>query len=246
MSADKKNYWIIGASSGIGKALAFELDKQGYNLILSARRKKLLEDINNQLSRSHNILELDISNIDSIQSSIQKIELTYDNLDSVIFMAGIYAPTSIEDMNVADAKNIIDINFTGCVNFVHHVLPILKKQQQGQIAICSSVAAYRGLPNGQIYSATKAALTNFTESLKLEMKEYDIDVKLISPGFVKTPMTDKNNFKMPMMIEPEQAASEIAKGLNSNAFEIHFPKRFTFLIKLLCLLPYFIYFRLIR
>lgn len=246
MAEDKKCYWIIGASSGIGKALAFELDKQGHSLILSARRKELLVELNHQLNGNHSVVPVDVSALQSINSALENIQTDNITIDSVIFMAGIYAPGPIIDMDIEHVKNIIDVNFTGCINVIHCVLPILRQQQHGQIAICSSVASYRGLPNGQIYSATKAALSNFTESLKIETKEFGIDVKLISPGFVKTPMTDKNDFKMPMIIEPESAAKAIIKGLDSNAFEIHFPKRFTYLMKILQMIPYYIYFKFIR
>jgi short-subunit dehydrogenase len=131
----------------------------------------------------------------------------------------------------------------GAFNAVHAVLPILKSQAHGQFVLCGSVAGYCGLPNGQPYSATKAGVINLAESLRAE--EGHLDIKVINPGFVRTPLTDKNNFKMPMMIEPEEAAKIIVKGLQSKKFEIHFPKRFTFLMKILSVLPDFLYFKII-
>ena len=122
-------------------------------------------------------------------------------LYSVIFMAAVYSPVSLSEMDIEEAKKIIDINLNGALNTIYAVLPILEKQGDGQLVLCGSVAGYRGLPNGQPYSATKAAIINIAESWKAEHPE--LDVKVINPGFVKTPLTDKNKFKMPMMIEPE-------------------------------------------
>ena len=246
MQQKKKCYWIIGASSGIGKALTFELDKLGHRLIISSRRKEVLHDIHDQLSQSHHIIPIDISDHTSIKTALTVAHSTNTKIDSIIIMAGAYSPGKIEAMDIKNTKHIIDVNLTGCVNFIQQAITLLKEQTDGQIAVCSSVAAYRGLPNGQIYSATKAALTNFTESLKLELEPYNIDVKLISPGFVRTPLTDKNEFNMPMLIEPDEAAKAIVKGLDSKAFEIHFPRRFTYMMKLLRILPNSLYFILAK
>ena len=144
-------------------------------------------------------------------------------------------------MDINAAMDMVDINFKGALNVVHAALPVLKKRVHGQLALCGSVAGYRGLPYSQPYGATKAALISLAESLKVENEE--LDIKVINPGFVRTPMTDKNDFKMPMIIEPEEAAKIIAKELQTSRFEIHFPKRFTFLVKLLALLPSFLYFK---
>ena len=231
-----KKIWIIGASSGIGLALAEELEAEGANIVISARNADKLAQT------GFEYIALDVTNFESIKAPAEKI----GKLDSVIFMAGVYTPMKFSNMDINDANQIIDINFKGALNTVLAVLPILKAQKNGQIVICASVAGYRGLPNSQPYGATKAALINFTESLRLELADDNIDVRVINPGFVKTPLTDKNSFEMPAIITPEKAAKEIVKGLKSKAFEIHFPKRFTLSLKLLRILPNVLYFKLAK
>lgn len=242
MTFQEQNIWIIGASSGIGKELAIQLHELGANLILSARSEDKLLQLNKELQKKHNVLPLDISSPDDIKEAFDKISNDGTRLDRVIFLPAIYKPDSIENMETGFMSSLVDVNLKGALYFVHALLPVLKKQRFGQIAICGSVAGYTGLPNGQPYSCTKAAIINFTESLYLESPDY-IDVKLISPGFVETPMTNKNSFKMPMIVSTETAAQSIIKGLNKKKFEIHFPKGFTFLIKLVSMLPYVIKFK---
>ena len=232
--------WIIGASSGIGSALARELSVRGAILALSARRKDELEVLKNELGEQNKVFVLDTTDAEMTMRTAQAIRVTFGRIDRIIFLAAAYAPMKIDNLDIAVTKGIIDINVTGAFNVVHAVLPGLKTQKnKGQFALCASVAGYIGLPGGQPYSATKAAIINLAESLHAECKDV-IDIKLINSGFVRTPLTDKNDFKMPAIIEPEQAAKEIADGLLSSRFEIHFPKKFTRFLKLLKLLPYLI------
>lgn len=230
--------WIIGASSGIGYALARELSARGAILALSARRKDELEKLNDELGERHKVFVLDSADAEMTQRTAQAIRAGFGRIDRVIFLAAAYAPMKLHSLDIAATKGIVDINLTGAFNLVHAVLPILKAQKtRGQLALCGSVAGYIGLPGGQPYSATKAAIINLAESLHAECGN-SVDIKLISPGFVRTPLTDKNDFTMPALIEPEQAATEIAEGLLSRNFEVHFPKKFTLAMKLLRLLPY--------
>ncbi|HWV14499.1 MAG TPA: SDR family NAD(P)-dependent oxidoreductase [Cellvibrio sp.] len=230
--------WIIGASSGIGSALARELSMHGAILALSARRNDELEILKNELGEQNKVFALDITDVEMTMRTAQAIRVAFGRIDRVIFLAAAYVPMEINDMDIAVAKGIIDTNVTGALNVVHAVLPILKLQKnKGQLALCASVAGYIGLPGGQPYSATKAAIINLAESLYAECRDV-VDIKLINPGFVRTPLTDKNSFQMPSIIEPAQAAREISHGLLSRRFEIHFPRRFTLFLKLLRLLPY--------
>jgi short-subunit dehydrogenase len=242
-----KNIWIIGASNGIGKSLAENLDRQGANVALSARNKDDLNTVKNGLKGDdHIVLPMDVSNKMAFDQSLQTIKTQWKHIDSVIFLPAIY---SIHDGNRKDLSfihNAVDINFKSALIMVEKIFPIFQNQKFGQIAICGSIAGYRGLPNGQPYCATKAALNNYTESLKIDMEPHNIDVKLISPGFVKTRLTDKNDFDMPFIIDANKAADYIAKGLLSSKFEIHFPKRMTYIMKFLQILPYWAYFPLAR
>ena len=238
--------WIIGASSGIGCALARELSARGAILALSARRKDELEKLNSELGDKNKVFVLDTTDAETTIRTAKAIRVAFGRIDRVIFLAAAYAPMKIDALDFTATKGIVDINLTGAFNLVHAVLPILKTQsEKGQLALCGSVAGYIGLPGGQPYSATKAAIINLAESLHAECKDA-LDIKLISPGFVRTPLTDKNNFSMPAIIEPGQAAKEIADGLLSRRFEIHFPKKFTLFLKLLRWLPYSLALRMTR
>ncbi len=235
-----KNVWILGASSGIGEALAIKLSAKGANLILSSRSYKKLKLVNEKIKGSHEISVLDVRNEKLLERTAIKIKKKYGSIDSVIFMAANYVPSTIEQLKIRDVRKIVDTNLLGVFNTIKAILPIMKQQEMGQIAICASLAGYRGLPRGQPYSSTKAAIINLVETLKIEQK--DLDIKLINPGFVRTELTKKNKFKMPMIIEPERAAQIIAKGLLSGVFEIHFPITFSFFMKLIRILPSSIYF----
>lgn len=232
-----KVVWIIGASSGIGEALAYELASRGAVLALSARNEASLKAITDKLnSNEHKIFSFDVSNAEQFKRNAHAIRANLGRIDSIIYLSAVYFPQSLKALDLYQTKEMIDINLLGAFHCIQSVLPIFIEQQTGQIALCGSVAGYIGLPNGQPYSATKAAIQNLAESLYLEHSDM-LDIKLISPGFVKTPMTAKNQFKMPMMIEVDVAAKHIANGLLKNNFEIHFPKRFTYILKFINCLP---------
>ncbi len=238
--------WIIGASSGIGYALAHELSARGALLLLSARRQDELKKLNQALGGRHKIFVLDTTDAEITLRTAQAIRAAFGQIDRVIFLAAAYVPMKIDALDIVATKGIVEANVTGAFNLVHAVLPILNTQPvNGQLALCASVAGYIGLPGGQPYSATKAAIINLAESLYTECKD-SVDIKLINPGFVRTPLTDKNDFAMPAIITPEQAAKHIADGLLSQRFEIHFPKKFTLFLKLLNLLPYRLSLRFIK
>lgn len=237
LSYQNRSIWIIGASSGIGFELAKELHARGANLVISARTETKLQELKNELNDKVQVLPLDVADNSAVQKAVHWFVENSIAIDSVIFMAAVYTPTRLENIIMEKLDQQLRINLNAAFYLVHAVLPVLKQQQSGQIALCASVAGYRGLPAGQPYSASKAALINLAESLKLECNNTNIDIKLICPGFVRTPMTDKNSFKMPMIIEPQQAAKAIADGLVKSRFEIHFPKRFTMIMKMLRVIP---------
>jgi short-subunit dehydrogenase len=233
-----KVVWIIGASSGIGEALAKELASRGAILALSSRRTQALESVKRILpGNRHEIFTLDVSDQEAVMAVTKEIHAHFGRIDSVMILSAAYKPMKMDGLDLVDVRQIIEINLLSAFYIVHAVLPLLKQQPYGQIALCGSVAGYIGLPAGQPYSATKAGIINLAETLRGELPE-TIDVKLINPGFVKTALTDKNTFDMPMMIEPDEAAKSIADGLLKKGFEIHCPKKFTFFVKLMRLLPY--------
>lgn len=237
MTYSSEVVWIIGASSGIGAALAKELAACGATLALSARRKEALASLKESLGEPHKLFALDVTDTEMVTRTAQAIRAAFGRIDRIVFLAAAYTPMKLTELDLTVTRQMIDTNLLGAFHVVEAVLPILKEQQKGQLALCGSVAGYTGLPGGQPYSATKAAIINLAESLRAELPK-TIDVKLINPGFVRSELTDKNDFSMPMIISAEQAATAIAEGLQQHAFEIHFPKKFTLWLKLLRLLPY--------
>lgn len=243
-SFENETVWIVGASSGIGRALAVALAKRGVTLLLSARREDELKALNLELGGGHLVLPFDVSVKTEVEEAIQYIKSKKLIVDRAIFMVAVYSPQTIEEMDLELADKMVSVNVLGCFYFSRYVLELLIEQADyngatsnvKQIALCGSVASYSGLPKGQPYSATKAAVKNFAESLYSEAPS-SIDVKLISPGFVRSRITDLNDFDMPYIMEPEVAVQRILIGLQSRRFEIHFPKRLSLQLKLLALLP---------
>lgn len=248
MKFENKKIWIIGCSSGIGEALARELAAQGATLALSARREDKLTELNVELGGKHEILAFDVADFKGLKAATEKLRTKWQQIDSVIFLAATYTPGDVFELEYEKVKQVLEVNLLSAFSISELVLPWLLQQQKGQFVLCASVAGYRGLPSGQPYGATKAALINLAESIKCEMQTKcpQIDIKVINPGFVRTPLTDKNDFAMPMIIEPEQAAKAIAKGLLATKFEIRFPWLFTSIMKFLEIIPYRLYFWLVK
>lgn len=226
--------WIIGASDGIGAALAREWAARGARLVLSARSTERLKEMAAQLGPQHISVPLDVSDRASLDEAATKIA-AFGPLDRVVHLAAIYDPGKIAELDPDTAARIVSVNLTGSFHVAQIAPPLLRKG--GQLALCGSVAGYIGLPQGQIYSATKAGVINLAESLRAELAGR-IDVRLINPGFVDTRLTQRNDFKMPAIVTPETAAREIITGLQGRRFEVHFPRRFTLGLKLLSALPY--------
>jgi len=244
MLENQKKIWITGASSGIGKAVAEKFASEGWKVAASARRKEILDE----MSKHENIFSypLDVTNQDQIKNSFDKIINDFNGLDLCLFSSGTYDPKLEQEINVKQNKFVMETNFFGVLYCINTVEKYFKEKKDGHISIVSSVAAYRGLPNSSGYGPSKAALTNLTESLYFDFKKHDVRISLISPGFIKTPLTDKNEFAMPFIKSPKFAAEKIFKGLTgSKAFEIHFPKTLTILLKIFRVLPYKIYLYLI-
>tara|TARA_B000000437_G_scaffold216738_1_gene193316 strand:+ start:661 stop:1419 length:759 start_codon:yes stop_codon:yes gene_type:complete len=241
-----KVIWITGASSGIGKALAIKFAKKGWKVAISARRENLL----NEIAKTYNDIfpyPLDVTDSKKCELVFNSIKERFKNVDISVFSTGIHDPKSEKSLDLNKVRQIMEVNFFGTINSVNAVYKYYKERKSGQISIVSSVAGYRGLPAGGAYCASKSALTSFAESLNFDMKRNNVRVSLISPGFIKTPMTDQNDFPMPMIKTPEFAAEEIYNGLvKKNAFEIHFPKSFTFIMKILQILPNWAYFKLVE
>jgi len=239
-----KNIWITGASSGIGEALSKKFVKEGWQVAASARRENLLQDLN-KYNPSIQSFPLDVTDTNQTIQVFANIIKKLENIDICVFCTGIHDPQSEKELNVESVRRIMEVNFFGTLNCINAVNSYFKEKGSGHISIVSSVAAYRGLPAASGYCASKSALTSLAESLYFDFKRYNVKVSVVSPGFIKTPMTDQNNFTMPMIKSPEFAAEKMFKGLTKkNSFEIHFPKLFTYFMKILKILPNWLYFKI--
>ena len=240
-----KTIWITGASTGIGRALAIKFAKNGWNVAASARRENLLKELE-ELNQNIYSFPLDVTDKEKCKEVFKKIEDKFKTIDISFFSTGTWDPGKEKEIDVEQIENVMKVNFFGTLNCIKSVEKYYRNKRSGHISIVSSIAGYRGLPNSTGYGPSKSALNNLAESLFFDFKRYGVRVSLISPGFIKTPMTDKNDFKMPFLRTTDFAADKIYEGLvNSNKFEIHFPKQLTLILKLLRILPYSLYLKLI-
>ena len=242
---NKKTIWITGGSTGIGKALAIKFANEGWNVAISARRENLLKEISDQYTNISSF-PLDVTDKSKCKEVFDKIRDKFDEIDICFFSTGTWNPRKEKDIDVEQIEDVFKINFFGTLNSIKAVEEYFKNKKNGIITIVSSIAGYRGLPNSTGYGPSKSALNNLAESLYFDFGRFNVRVCLVSPGFIKTPMTDKNDFKMPFLKSPEYAAEKIYDGLvNKNVFEIHFPKSLTLILKILSFIPSKIYFSLV-
>ncbi|NMG75965.1 SDR family NAD(P)-dependent oxidoreductase [Aromatoleum diolicum] len=240
-----RRVWLVGASTGIGAALARRLAEQGARLALSARGREKLDALAAQCPGAH-VVPMDVTQPQDYPRVRDEILALWGGVDVVVLNAGTYAPMRAWELTPDLLRHTLDTNLLGVMDGVAAVVPQLLEQGSGALVIVGSVAGYGGLPRAAAYGPSKAALINLAESLYLDLAPRGISVFLVSPGFVATPLTAQNDFRMPALIQPDEAADAIVAGLARGAFEIHFPRRFTCLMKFLRLLPYHLYFPAIR
>ncbi|MCU6500912.1 SDR family NAD(P)-dependent oxidoreductase [Rugamonas sp. A1-17] len=232
-----RRVWLVGASSGIGAALAQALLQAGARVALSARRATLLQSVAAGYTQAV-VAPFDILDQDAWGASYQYICAQLGGVDLIVFCAAAYRPERSWDVSPDGAANTLAVNLGSVYTGLATVLPAMLARGSGGIAIVASVAGYVGLPNASVYGPSKAALINLAELLYTDLQPRGLDVYLINPGFVQTPLTEQNKFAMPALQTPQAAAGAIVRGLSAGQFEIHFPKRFTLLVKLLRWLPY--------
>ena len=232
-----KTIWITGASTGIGKALAVKFAQNGWNVAASARRENLLKELEESNQNIYSF-PLDVTDKERCKEVFKKIENKFKSVDISFFSTGTWDPKKEKEIDIEQIENVMKVNFFGTLNCIKSVEKYYRERKNGHISIVSSIAGYRGLPNSTGYGPSKSALNNLAESLFFDFKRYGVRVSLISPGFIKTPMTDKNDFKMPFLKTVEYAAEKIFEGLTkTKQFEIHFPKQLTLILKFLKILP---------
>ena len=242
---DQKLAWVTGGGTGIGKALSLALDREGWQVVISGRTEQKLQAVK-ELGRSISYRVLDVTD----QALHQQV---YDDIceelgipELVVLNAGDYTPMPLEEFDIDLVYRLNRVNYLGVMNGLACILPVMQSKQSGQILLMSSVAGYRGLPDAAPYGATKAALINFAEALHTPLKQQGVLLRVVNQGFVTTPLTAQNDFSMPVEITAEEAADRIISALDNESFEITFPKRFTYILKLLECLPYRLYFVLIN
>jgi NADP-dependent 3-hydroxy acid dehydrogenase YdfG len=245
MSLPWKVVWITGASTGIGAEVARQMAAAGVSVATSARKAEQL--VAAAQRNSHlKPYPLDVTDVAAVAATFARIESELGAVDLVIAGAGTYAPVSLDTFRPEPFRHMYEVNYLGVINVLSAVLPVFRARRSGHIAWIASVAGYRGLPRAAAYGPTKAALINLAESLKPELEADGVAVTVINPGFVKTPLTAQNDFEMPYLMEVEEAARLTIAGLAAGKFEVAYPAPFVRILKFARLLPYRLYFALIR
>lgn len=237
--------WIVGASSGIGAEVARLYVRNGWKVLISARG----EDKLNAVASEHENMfpfALDIADVAACERVVADVVAQHGVPDIVVLNAAVWHPMGIENFDRDKIEQSINVNYIGVINMLAQFMPHWTSNKAGHVAIVASVAGYRGLPNSLAYAPTKAALINLSEGLRTQLEPYDVNVSMITPGFVDTPMTQKNDFPMPGLISPEKAAEFIKKGLDAKRFEISFPPLFSAFMQVIRTLPNWLFFLLNR
>ncbi|GAB4042642.1 MAG: SDR family NAD(P)-dependent oxidoreductase [Rubrivivax sp.] len=237
--------WLVGASTGIGRATAERLHAEGARVIVSARSAATLDAFVAAHPGSSAIV-LDATDRDAMRAAAERLATEHGRIDLAVYCAGTYQAMRATQFDLDVALRHQQVNYVGALHLLDAVLPLLLKQGGGHLSLVGSVAGYRGLPQALAYGPTKAALINLAETLYLDLQPRGIGVSVVNPGFVETPLTAQNQFRMPALIRPEEAAEEILRGWQRGEFEIHFPKRFTLWLKALRHLAYGPYFAAVR
>jgi NAD(P)-dependent dehydrogenase (short-subunit alcohol dehydrogenase family) len=241
--------WLVGASTGIGRSTAERLHGLGAQVVVSARNAAALDAFAAQHPGS-GAIALDVTDRDAMRGAVTQIVATHGRVDLAVYCAGHYRAMRATAFDLDDALRHQQVNYVGALHLLDAVLPQLLQQaaagQPAHLSLVSSVAGYRGLPKSLAYGPTKAALINLAETLYLDLHELGVGVSVINPGFVDTPLTAQNEFRMPALIGSDEAARQIVAGWEKGAFEIHFPKRFTHALKAMSVLSDGLYFAAIR
>ena len=237
-----KTYWLVGASEGLGRALALKLAGAGARLCLSARSEDRLQDLAAEIGRDTVVAPLDARDSDSVAAAFG----TLPKLDGVIYNAGVYEPTTAQDWDADAVEAMCDINFTGAARVMGKAVPALVKQGSGHIVIVGSLAAFGGLPGAIGYAASKAGAASLAECIRLDLPAPDFNVQVMNPGFIKTRLTDKNDFEMPHLMTPDDAAEYVLKAMQGSRFRTSFPPAFARWFRLAGLFPDWLYIRVVR
>ena len=241
MTFSGKTYWLVGASEGLGEALAKKLSAEGAELILSARNRERLEEVADALPGRARAVTVDVSDEASVKAAAEEV----GEIDGMVYLAGVYWPMPATDWNVEHGIKMADINFTGAFRVLGHVVPAMVERDHGHIVLTGSLSGFRGLPGAVGYAPSKAGVMALAQSMRADLWRTGVRVQLANPGFIKTRLTDKNDFRMPFLMPPEQAADEMITLMRDEAaFDRHFPAAFSWVFRMSRFLPNWAYYRL--
>lgn len=235
-----KRYWLVGASEGLGAALAHKMSAAGVHLVLSARSEDKLRELAASLPGKADVVTVDVSDAESVKAAAEAV----GDIDGVVQIAGVYWPFGAKNWDADQATAMADINFTGAMRLMGAVVPKFVQRDAGHIVLTGSLSGFRGLPGAAAYTSSKAAVMTLAESLYADLRKTNVRVQLVNPGFVKTRLTDKNDFNMPFIMEPEDAAREFFEHMNTDAFKRSFPTLFSWVFRGSQFLPDWLYYRL--
>lgn len=237
-----RRVWITGATRGAGAALVRRMRERGWEVIGSARTAYPLEELADATGMIP--WQLDVTDHEATRASVAGIEEEVGPIDLAILNAGMHRPVDAADFRTEELRAVVELNLFGAAHCLEALIPRMTARRAGHIAVVGSLAAYRGLPSAACYGASKAALTNMTEALKFDLDRQGVRLQLVQPGFVRTPLTDRNELVMPFPVDPEAAAEAIVRGLGRGSFEVAFPRTFVAIMKLMRVMPYRLYFPL--
>lgn len=235
-----KRYWLVGASAGLGAALAHKISSAGAEVIVSARSEGKLAELVDALPGKASYEAMDVQDIDSVRAAVTAV----GDVDGIVYLAGAYWPFGAKAWEADHATAMIDVNLTGLVRVLGEVVPGMVAKDAGHIVITSSLTAFRGLPRSIGYTASKAGTMSLAECMYADLRKTGVKVQVINPGFIKTQLTEKNDFKMPFLMEPEAAAQEVFEHMNSDRFKKSFPFAFSMLFRIAQFLPDSLYYRI--
>jgi short-subunit dehydrogenase len=244
-----KVVWLTGASSGIGEALTRELVKRGAKVAITARRAEILESLRADVAGGLDAIRCfpgDVEDLTQMKKIVDSIESTFGEIDLAIPNAGTHIFTVPESFNSEEYLALMRLNFGGMLHCIEAVLPRMLARGRGYIAPVASLAGYRGLPRAAAYGASKSAMIHFLESIRFHLRPKGITISIVNPGFVKTPLTEKNDFKMPFLVDAERAARIICGGIERRKREIAFPFPFSWVLKVARMLPAPVYERIVN
>jgi short-subunit dehydrogenase len=232
-AAGGRRIWLVGATSGIGYQLALDMAEIGHQVIISGRNQKKLEEMRGQYPKNLIPLAMDVTRFEAVESAGHKLKEDFGSLDTLVYNSGNCIYVDVKKLRHEDFEKVFQVNFMGLIHTLEVALPILRQGTRPYIVGMSSSAAFVGLPRSEAYGASKAAVQYLMDSLRVDLAAEGIDVSTVYPGFVKTPLTDLNDFSMPFLISSKEASNQIIKGMKNREHNIHFPKKFTLLLKLL-------------